>query len=176
MKKLLALSGLVLATSTAFAVEQPYLGLDYVQSVYELDGGGDASPAFVQLRAGTDLTRNLGLEARVSVGVADDVITSGGIKYALNIDSMYTFGVVGRLPWGNHGSLYAQAAYSYMQISAESSGILPDTETNDGGFSWGAGFVFPAWHNYNLELDYTSYFDGNEYMLSGFGVGFRRYF
>lgn len=177
MKRLLALSGLALAASSASAFEQPYLGLSYVPVSYEEADGSDASPAIGQLRFGTDLTKHLGLQARLSFGVDDDVIAKPGNEYDLTIENIYSLGIVGRLPFGDHGSLYGHVSYSYLQISAESAGapVFPSTEGNDDTMSYGVGFVFPAWKHYNLELDYTSYVDKDSYTLEGFGIGLRRY-
>lgn len=178
MKKLLAklsaVSVLVLAASMTQALEQPYLGVDYIQSTYEYASGDDASPTMAQLRFGADMTKYLGMEARTAFGIDDDKVS--GANYNINITGVYTLGVVGRLPFGKHASLYAYAGYSYAQMTAESTDPgFPDIETNDDGLSYGAGVVFPISRQYLLEADYTSYFDNEKYTFSGVSVGVRRY-
>lgn len=177
MKKLLALSGLLLASASVYAVEQPYLGIGYTQTSYEITGGSDASPTVAQIRFGSDITKHLGLEARAAFGVDGDKYTFASASYDLNVTGIYTLSVVGRIPFATNASLYAHAGYSYAQLSADSADPLtfPNQENNDDGFSYGAGIVLPAWRHYHLEFDYTNYFDNDDYTFGGVSVGIRRY-
>lgn len=177
MKKLLALSSLVLAaSSTAYAVEQPYLGVAFAQPTFSDDKGGDATPSMAQLRFGSILSKNFGLEARVSANAGDDTLTSGGVGYNLSVDSMYTLGAVLRMPLGEHASLYGMLGYSYAQLTLANPtvpGFLP-IESNLDGMSYGAGVVLPAIKGFHVEVDFTSYLSGDD-TLGGIGIGIRRY-
>ena len=178
MKKLLALSGLALASTTAMAVEQPYLGVGYVQSTYENEKGGDADPGMGQIRFGTELSKHFGMRATVSLGAGDSTFKKAGISYDMAVDSMYTVSAVARMPFGEHASIYGHLGYSYAQISfgnpTPATPGITSAEDNLDGLAFGAGIVLPAIKGFYLEVDYTSYLSAGD-TLGGVGVGVRRY-
>jgi len=177
MKKLLALSGLALAVSTtAHAVEQPYLGVAYAQTTFSDDVGGEATPGVAQIRFGTELSRNLGVRAVVSVNAGSDSLTNAGVTYDFTVDSMYTVSAVLRMPFGEHTSVYGHLGYSYAQVNFGNPSVIgfSAVEDNLDGMAYGVGIVLPAFKGFNLEVDYTSYLDGVD-TLGGLGIGIRKY-
>ena len=180
MKKLLALSGLALAASSnVLAVEQPYIGAAFAQPTFSDNLSGDATPSLAQLRFGSDLSKNFGLEARASLSAGDDKL-GGGRGYTFSVDSMYTLGAVLRLPFGERASIYGTLGYSYAQVTFSDPTLPappPSTnhiEENLDGLTYGVGIVLPAFKGFHLEADFTSYMSGDD-TLGGIAVGVRRY-
>jgi hypothetical protein len=171
MKKLLAVSGLALAVSTAQAVEQPYIGVAISQPTFSDDGGGDASPTVAQLRFGTNFSKRLGMQATVSVNAGDAELTKSGAAYDFTVDSMYTLASTLRLPLGEKAALYGQLGYSYAQLTASNATFT--SEDNLDGLTYGVGVVFPVFSGLLLDVDYTSYLNGAD-TLGGLGIGVRK--
>lgn len=178
MKKLLALSGLALASTTVLAVEQPYLGVGYVQTTYENEKGGDADPGVAQIRFGTELSKHFGMRASLSVDAGSSTFKKSGVSYDMSVDSMYSLSAVARMPFGEHASIYGHVGYSYAQISfgdpTPATAGITAAEDNLDGLAFGAGIVLPAIRGFHVEVDYTSYLSGGD-TLGGVGVGVRRY-
>jgi opacity protein-like surface antigen len=179
MKKLLALTGLALAVSTtAHAVEQPYIGFSLAQPSFEDDGGGDAAPTVAQLRFGTNLNKYLGMQAVVSVNAGEDTLVKPAVptdvKYEFTVDSMYTLSAVLRMPFGESAAVYGHLGYSYAQLSLGS--LTPgfvSIEDNLDGMAYGVGIVLPIGGGFMADVDFTSYLNGDD-TLGGLGLGIRK--
>lgn len=179
MKKLMAAAALsmITATSTAGAVEYPYIGLDYLNLDLGSEGfAREASPEAARLRFGAVVHKFVALEAHVIGGTADDTVVSGPIAFDVSVDGIYSLNAALRLPLGEVGSIYAYGGYGVARLSREAPGVPGATEFNvdDDGLNYGATIEFRVWKDWGLEVDYTTYLDNDVNELTAVGVGIRR--
>lgn len=180
MKKLLAAAALsmITASTTAGAVEYPYIGLDYVGLNWSSRNFNEVSPEAARLRFGAYTHKYIVMEAHVLAGVADDGVVRSGTRYNLSVDGIYSLNLGLRIPLGDVGSLYGFGGYGITRITRQASGLfpglIPDESVNDDDFTYGATLELRIWENWGFEVDYTTYLDNDVNELTAVGVGVRR--
>ena len=146
-KTLLALATLVVASTAAHAdyqsfmqqAEQPYLGLDYQYAKVDTDPSVNIGSILV--RAGTDISQYLGVEAQFSYGVTDDdyVITDAttGFSEKRTISNRGSYGLYlkPKMALGEQLTAYALVGANYADYESEGNG----NRVNAYGTSFAAG-------------------------------------
>jgi len=130
------------------SVESFYYGADTVASVHA--------------RVGYDVYRYLGVEARVTLSLADGD--------DLGLDYSYGFYLKPQYPINKKWKLYGLVGYAQTQISFDDessyNGITNNTSTQN-GFSYGVGVSYQYSHKVELYVDATSLIDESETLASG---------
>lgn len=191
MKKILAITAALLAVSSAQAAERPYIGVSAVQPVLELERSNPDTLFLnrenefeldaVQFRGGVLLTRYIGLEAHVISGagkaegaVVDSVTGTRVGDEMVELDKAYGFHGVARMGVGKAG-LYVYGGYTWASLDYLDTASATEMTEEEDGWSYGVGIDFPLFRGTNIELDYRSMLDEDNYTLSGLSLGLRRY-
>lgn len=171
--KRLTVALLAAAISTPIlAAEKPYVGIDYQLGTYTIKGQ-DINPETVRLRAGTELSPYLAVEAQAGIGSQSDVFSSdGGItKIDIKVDSYYSLFIKPQLNISNSITAYGLIGGTYLDASTSSSNPItsPDDTEASHSFSYGVGVDFNIKNNIRLGADFVQYSDS----YSGVSVGVR---
>ena len=124
--KRLTVALLAAAISTPIlAAEKPYVGIDYQLGTYSIKGK-DINPEAVRLRAGTELSPYLAVEAHAGIGSKSDVFSSdGGItKVDIKVDSYYSLFVRPQLTISNSISVYGLVGGTYLDASTDRKSVV----------------------------------------------------
>ncbi len=148
-------------------IEKPFIGLDYSQRTYENSSNTvtDVKIPAVRLRAGSEISPWLGVEAHLAVGAGSDDGTIGGAPYTLR--SPLTYGVFLR-PQLTLGPivLYGLGGYSYAQFKYSST-ITPTPTDSLNDFSFGGGLQVDLGQHWGLNADYVRYVQGFDAISGG---------
>ena len=149
-----------LGTSAAFAMEKPYVGVDYQLQYLTVNGSSEVQPDGFRLRLGTDINSYLGVEAQIGVGGSSDsiVVDNAGTTWDVKTDSFYALFVKPQLSIGTAASIFALAGGSYVDISA-SSNTGKSVKGFENGFAYGAGVDVSIYKGVRLGADYIQYLD-----------------
>ncbi|MDO8330125.1 MAG: porin family protein [Fluviicoccus sp.] len=149
-----------LGTSAAFAMEKPYVGVDYQVQYHDFGGSSDVQPDAFRLRLGTDINSYLGVEAQIGVGGSSDsiVVDNAGTTWDVKTDSFYALFVKPQISIGSAASIFALAGGSYVDISA-SSNSGKSVKGFENGFAYGAGVDVNIYKGVRLGADYIQYLD-----------------
>lgn len=175
--KRLALAAVMAGLSAAAVadnnnMEHPYLGIDYQHGMFKDDAtGAQAHPVSVRLRAGTDITPMLGVEAHAAFGVSDDQVDLPGVTYSVNVRGVYGLFIKPQLSLGDSASIYALAGYSYVQIAAGSNNsAAPSSHGYQNGGSYGAGADVAVYEGMRVGIDYVHYVSGYNAISAGIRI------
>lgn len=148
-----------LGSVSSYALEKPYVGIDYQQATFDASQGGSAKPTMVRLRGGTEINPYFGLEAHLGFGVGDDTITSSGITYSAKVNSYYALYLRPQLSLGEHASLYALLGGVYIDRTFASSNptLFPTIDEFMHNTSYGAGVDVNVYKGIRLNADFVSY-------------------
>lgn len=166
-KTLLALATVVVASNAAHAdfqsfmqqPEQPYIGLDYQHA--EVDTDPSVKIGSVLLRAGTDLSPHLGVEAQFSYGVVDDeyVLTDAttGISEKRTLKNRGSYGLYLRpkMALNDQVTAYALIGANYADYESEGNGNRSNAYGT--AFSAGVGVTMMTSQNVGLGAEIMSY-------------------
>lgn len=169
MKKILLAVIACLPFTAAHAAEAPYVGLDAAKLVFDTS---TADPEFlaVRVRMGSEVTRYIGVETQLLVGVTkDEVAVTGG---TLDVNLTAAAGVYLRLklPLGDAVSLYGLAGYSgsWLDVTSHVPGMFSN-KSGDKDFSGGGGIDIRLSERTSISADYMEYTEG----LTSMAVGLR---
>lgn len=170
MKRLtLAMVAAALGSSSVFALEKPYVGIDYQMGTFEAAAGLEAEPSALRLRAGTEVNPYLAVEAQAGFGADSDTLAKPGVTFDVKVDSFYALFVRPQISLGSVASIYGLVGASYVDLSAHSNNVAI---ASDDGFrhdtAFGAGLDFKIYKNVRLSVDYIEYL--SEYSAVSGGV------
>jgi len=150
-----------LGTSAAFAMEKPYVGVDYQLQYLTVNVSDEVQPDAFRLRLGTDINSYLGVEAQIGVGGSADsiVVDNQGSIWEARTDSFYALFVKPQLSIGSAASIFALAGGSYVDTSASSSKLGLSKKGFENGFAYGAGVDVNIYKGVRLGADYIQYLD-----------------
>ncbi len=170
MKRLtLAMVAAALGSTSVYALEKPYVGIDYQMGTFEAAGGIEAEPSAIRLRGGTEINPYLAVEAQVGFGADSDKLAKQGVVFDVKMDSFYALFVRPQISLGSVASIYGLVGASYVDLSANSNNAVI---ASDDGFrhdtAFGAGLDFKVYKNVRLSVDYIEYL--SEYSAISGGV------
>lgn len=142
---------------SSFAMEKPYVGIDYQQASFDTQGVS-AEPTMVRLRGGTEINPYLGVEAHVGFGAGDDSLVISGVSYKAKVNSYYGLYLRPQLSLGEHASVYALLGATYMDTEFVST--TPGFATVDGfdtKGSYGVGVDVNVHKGIRVGADFISY-------------------
>lgn len=164
-KTLLALATVIIASNAAHAdfqsfmqqPEQPYIGLDYQYA--EVDTNPSVNLGSVLVRAGTDVSKYLGVEAQYSYGVSDDkvVVNIGGTPQERTLKNRGSYGLYLRpkLSLNDQVTVYALVGANYADYQSESSS--GQVNTYGTSFSGGVGVTVMSSRHVGFGAEVMSY-------------------
>ncbi|HEX5277593.1 MAG TPA: porin family protein [Fluviicoccus sp.] len=142
---------------SSFAMEKPYVGIDYQQASFDAQGVS-AEPTLVRLRGGTEINPYLGVEAHVGFGAGDDTLVSSGVTYKAKINSYYGLYLRPQISLGEHASIYALVGATYMDTEFVSNTAgFPTIDGFDTNGSYGAGVDVAIYKGIRVGADFISY-------------------
>ena len=164
-KTLLALATVIIASNAAHAdfqsfmqqPEQPYIGLDYQYA--EVDTNPSVNLGSVLVRAGTDVSKYLGVEAQYSYGVSDDkvVVNIDGTPQERTLKNRGSYGLYLRpkLSLNDQVTVYALVGANYADYQSESSS--GQVNTYGTSFSGGVGVTVMSSRHVGFGAEVMSY-------------------
>lgn len=163
-----------LCSSTLFAAEKPYVGIDYQMGTYT-QNNTDVNPETFRLRAGTEINSYLGVEAQAGFGTASDVYNAKGVNFDIKVDSYYSLFLRPQLSISDAISIYGLLGGTYIDVSSTSSN--PSVAPSDSGFthteSYGAGIDFNVKNGIRVGADFIQYMDDYNAVSLGIRIPIR---
>lgn len=171
MKRLaIALVASALSATAMADIEKPYVGIDYQQGEFELDNGATAKPAAVRLRAGSEVTPYIAVEAHAAFGVQDDDLNVPGASYQVNLNGLYAVYVRPQVKLGDAVTVYGLLGVAYADLEAELKQPVPGLQSQkgfDSRGSFGGGVDIKVTDSLRLNADYVDYIDGYTAVSAG---------
>lgn len=166
-KTLLALATVVIASNAAHAdfqsfmqqPEQPYIGLDYQYA--EVDTDPSVKIGSVLVRAGTDISKYLGVEAQYSYGVTDDdyiltdATTDTSEKRTLKNRGSYGLYLRPKFALSDQVTAYALIGANYADYESEGNGNRVNAYGTS--FSGGVGITVMTSQHVGFGAELMSY-------------------
>ncbi len=170
MKRLTVALIAALSSPLVLAAEKPYIGIDYQIGTLTAFNT-DVKPETFRLRAGTEITPYLGVEAQAGANTQPDTLSRPGVDYEIKIDSYYALFVRPQISLGGVASIYGLLGGTYMDVSSHSNNSAFPSDTGfDKSFSYGGGIDFNIYHGIRLSADYIQYLD--DYSAVSAGIRF----
>lgn len=175
MKRLtLALTAAALS-QMALAIENPFIGIDYQQGTFKLQGQ-KANPQALRITGGSELNPYLAVVAQAGIKTQTDSFTlQGPVTFETSIKSFYALFIRPQISLGQIASVYALAGGSYLNATADSSD--PSIQKSVTGFShqtaFGGGADFKIYDKFRLNADYIKY--SKNYSAISLGVRYSFY-
>ncbi len=138
---------------------------------------GDLSLTAAVGRFGVELTDNVGLEARLGVGLAGDSFDAFSLYFMrpveveINLENLAGVYVRVGVPETNIFNPYLILGYTKVKLEASIDGLVSDQDS-DKDLSFGIGADLKVTSNFTLNLEYMNYFDKDAVEISGFALGF----
>lgn len=166
----LALAALGCVTVTAQAAgPQPYFGVSFAGTTFELDGyEDDAAPNVLLLKLGVYLNEFVSFEGRIGGGVSSDTIDIGGVPVDVDIDYITGYYARFHLPLGDRLKPYAMAGFSNVGITATGNSVATGEDT-DVSYGFGADMGLSDTVLFNVE--WVNYIDKGGAEISAASAG-----
>jgi hypothetical protein len=169
MKRLSVALISALCSTTLFAAEKPYVGIDYQIGTYSQQNT-DVNPEVLRLRAGTEINTYLGVEAQAGVGVASDGYTFTGGVADIKVDSFYSLFLRPQLSISHAVSVYALLGGTYIDVSSTSTLPLNNTDGFTHTESYGVGIDFNIKNGIRLGADFIQYMEDYSAISAGIRI------
>ena len=140
-----------------------FVGVDAFNWSYDETGFSKVSSTGLRVRAGQDVTPNVGWEAHLATG-GDD--TTSGIT--LELDWLYSLFLRGTLPFGQ-ARVSGLVGFTSVELTASGAGLA--LSGNDSGLSLGAMVDYALTKKIRGSVDYILYQDQGEYSISALSFG-----
>lgn len=143
-----------------------YVGADYMQGTFEVDGiDGDANPSALFVRGGYQFNPYFAAEARVGTGLDSDDFHG----FKTEIENFV--GIYAKLGLPTEIGLYPYVIAGVTDGEVKVSGRgISDTE-DDNDISLGIGLQYVVDRNWAVGVEYMKYMDTDDFEISGLSIG-----
>ncbi|MDY6828583.1 MAG: porin family protein [Pseudomonadota bacterium] len=147
---------------------QFYYGLQLGQASVEATGLDD-SYSFTSGRAGFQFHPNLGVEARVGVGLDNEETMVGAVRGESEVDQIYSLYGVATYPANERLDLYALVGMTEAGVTVRAGGV--SMSEDESGLSYGVGAAVALTPNIDITAEYLNLLDEDAIEAQGVTLG-----
>lgn len=160
---------LLLISSTSSAYAGIYAGASYTYMIADGIGSEEYAPTALMIKGGYELHKYLAVELRGGTGITDGKRTSSGVDRTLEIKSFYG-GYLKLQSGGKSVNPYLMVGYTKGDVDFSVGATQFDD--NDSSVSYGIGVDGEMSENTYLNFEYMNYYDKDDLVIHGIGLGF----
>lgn len=170
---------LAAGTATAASKGDTYIGAQYSQVTYSVDGWPDFEPTMLQARAGYFFEDNFAIEGRVGINIGDDSntinVSGTDVTGTVELDSLIGIYAIGYLPMSEKLNFYGFLGYNRADAteSVSASGFSISGSDADSDIAYGVGAEISISKDSAINFEYGNFYDEGAYSIDALSIGYK---